>query len=532
MDSGRLSRLRGPVRAELASSRLSQFGAPVLIPIAVAGLALAGCIDQLAQAHALFGGDEYDDGVYLGAALRLVNGAAPYRDFTFLHPPGIILLLSPLAALARWTGTRDFAGEARVLTALVASANAGLLAWLLRHRGTPAMLIAGGTLAVFPLAVAADHTVLLEPYLVLFCLVGATAMFAGDELASRTRLVWAGAAFGFAGAVKIWAIFPLAVALGCCVPHFRRGIRPLSLGAVAGFALPCWPFFLLAPTNFVRDTIVLQLDRTRASGWPPGLRLLNITGLVGLPGVDATVELALIVAVVYGLIVACAFLLPPWSSRLDWFALGSASVTVAAILAAPDFVPHYAYFTAAFLALLLGVSFARLIRAASYWAAGRETAIGRTLAAAPRIAVVVVLVVVATVFVEGRRFIREQPWRVSFGDPGPPIARAIPKGACVVTDEPAFTIVADRFVADSSNCPAVVDSYGEWLAADLKHPPPSPGPYDPELVTSWRSWFAAADYVVLTSQFRIPWTRELRSWFASQFKPVSFEGARVYRKRS
>jgi alpha-1,2-mannosyltransferase len=513
------------------SNRLSRLGAPVLVPIAVAGLALAGCIDQLAQAHALLGGDEYDDGVYLGAALRLVNGAAPYRDFTFLHPPGVILLLSPFAALARWTGTRAFTGEARVLTALVASANAGLLAWLLRHRGTPAMLIAGGTLAVFPLAVAANHTVLLEPYLVLFCLLGATAMFAGDNLASRKRLVWAGAAFGFAGAVKIWAIFPLAVALGCCVPHFRRRIRPVLLGAVAGFALPCCLFFLLAPTNFVRDTIVLQLDRTRATGWPPGLRLLNVTGLLGLPGLDATVDLALIVAVVYILIVACAFLLPPWSSRLDWFALGSAAVTVAAILVAPDFVPHYAYFTAAFLALLLGVSSARLLRAASDWGAGRVTVIGRTLAEAPRVAVVVIMVVLATVFAENRRFIREQPWRVSFGDPGPPIAHVIPKGACVVTDEPAFTIISDRFVADSSSCPAMVDSYGEWLAADLRHPPPSPGPYDPGLVTAWRSWFAAADYVVLTSQFRIPWTPELRSWFASHFKAVSFEGARVYRAR-
>ena len=534
MDSGRLSRLRAPVRAELAPSRLSRFGAPVLVPIAVAGLALAGCIDQLAQAHALFGGDEYDDGVYLGAALRLVNGAAPYRDFTFLHPPGIILLLSPLAALARWTGSRDFAGEARVLTALVASANAGLLAWLLRHRGTPAMLIAGGTLAVFPLAVAADHTVLLEPYLVLFCLVGATAMFAGDELASRTRLVWAGAAFGVAGAVKIWAIFPLAVALGCCVPQFRRGIRPLLLGAVAGFALVCWPFFLLAPTKFVRDTIGLQLDRAPSPGGSlsPGARLLNVTGLDGLPALHATVHLAVIVAVVYVFLVACAYLVPPRPSRLDWFALGSASSTVAAVFLAADFGPHFAYFTATFLALLLAVSCERLIRATTDWIAGRrETRIGRGAAQAPRLVVVIVLLVLATLFAEGRLFIREQRWRVNFGDPGPPIARVIPEGACVVTDEPAFSIIADRFVADSSNCPKMVDSFGEWLAADPRHPPPSPGPYDPGLVGAWRSWFSSADYVILTSQFRIPWTPELRSWFASQFKAVSFEGARVYRKR-
>jgi hypothetical protein len=512
-------------------SRLNRLRPPALSALAVAGVALAAGVDQLAQTHALLGGNEYDDGVYVGAALRLVNGAVPYRDFAFLHPPGIILLLSPLAALARWAGSRAFMGEARVLTVLVASVNAGLLAWLLRHRGTPAMLIAGGTLPVFPLAVAADHTLLLEPYLVLFCLLGATAMFAGDNLAPRRRLVLAGLAFGFAGAVKIWAIFPLAVALGCCSPQFRRRSGPLLLGAAAGFALPSLPFFLPAPSDFVRDTIVVQLGQARSTHRPPGFRLLNISGLVGLPGLHATVDLALIVAVVYVLIVVCAYLVPPWTSRLDWFALGSASATVAAILVAPDFVPHYAYFTAAFLALLLGVSCARLLRVASDWAAYRETATGRIMAQAQDLVVLVAVLVIAAGFSEGRRFIRDQPWRVTFGDPGPSIARVIPHGACVVTDEPTYTIISDRFVADSSKCPAMVDSYGEWLAADRRHPPPSPGPYPPGLVKAWRSWFSAADYVVLTSQFRIPWTPELRSWFAGQFEPVSSQGARVYRAK-
>jgi hypothetical protein len=534
VDTGRLSWFRPPAAAEVDSDRISRLRWPVLVSLGIAGLALAACVDQLAQAHALLGADEYDDGVYLGAALRVVNGTAPYRDFTLLHPPGIVLLLSPLAALARWTGSRAFTGEARVLTALVASANAGLLAWLVRHRGTPAMLIAGGTLAVFPLAVAANHTVLLEPYLVLFCLLGATAMFAGDSLASRKQLTWGGVAFGLAGAVKLWAIFPLAVAICCCVPNFRRGIRPLLFGTVAGFTLVCWPFFLLAPTKFVRDTIGLQLERAPSPGGSlsPGARLLNVTGLDGLPTLHATVHGAVILAVVYLFLVACAYLVPPRPSRLDWFALGSASSTVAAVFLAADFAPHFAYFTATFLALLLAVSCERLIRAASDWTVGRrETRIDRGAAQASRLVVVIVLLVLATLFAEGRLFIREQRWRVTFGDPGPRIARVIPQGACVVTDEPTFSIIADRFVADSSNCPKMVDSFGEWLAADPRHPPPSPGPYDPGLVSAWRSWFSGADYVILTSQFRIPWTPELRSWFASQFKAVAFEGGRVYRKR-
>lgn len=359
-------------------------------------------------------------------------------------------------------------------------------------------------------------------------------MFAGDNLASRKRLVWGGVAFGLAGAVKIWAIFPLVVAILCCLPKFRRAVRPLFFGAVAGFTLLCWPFFLLAPKNFVRDVVTLQLDRAPSPGGSlsPGDRLLNVTGLDGLPVLHPTVHLAVVVAVVYVFVVACAFIVPPWPRRLDWFALGSASMTVAAVFVAADFGPHFAYFTAAFLALLLAVSCERLMRAALDWTARRRASrIDLMSGQASRLIIVIVSVVLVALFVEGRFFIREQRWRVNFGDPGPPIARVIPQGACVVTDEPAFTIIANRFVADSSNCPKMVDSFGEWLTADPKHPPPSPGPYDPGLVSAWRSWFSAADYVVLTSQFRIPWTPELRSWFADHFKAVSFEGARVYRAK-
>ncbi len=35
---------------------------------------------------------EYDDGVYLGAAMRLLHGALPYKDYAFVQPPGIIVV--------------------------------------------------------------------------------------------------------------------------------------------------------------------------------------------------------------------------------------------------------------------------------------------------------------------------------------------------------------------------------------------------------------------------------------------------------
>ncbi len=50
---------------------------------------------------------EYDDGVYLGAALRLLHGALPYKDYAFVQPPGIVVVALPGALV----GLADVAGH-------------------------------------------------------------------------------------------------------------------------------------------------------------------------------------------------------------------------------------------------------------------------------------------------------------------------------------------------------------------------------------------------------------------------------------
>ncbi len=73
--------------------------------VATTALALGLRMWQLSSPGHLTGVTEYDDGVYLGAALRLVHGVLPYRDFVLVQPPGLILIMTPVAALAKWTGT-------------------------------------------------------------------------------------------------------------------------------------------------------------------------------------------------------------------------------------------------------------------------------------------------------------------------------------------------------------------------------------------------------------------------------------------
>src|SRR5215472_6976370 len=48
---------------------------------------------------------QYDDGPYFGSAVRLVHGVLPYRDFAFVQPPGITVLLGPVGLASYLTGT-------------------------------------------------------------------------------------------------------------------------------------------------------------------------------------------------------------------------------------------------------------------------------------------------------------------------------------------------------------------------------------------------------------------------------------------
>jgi alpha-1,2-mannosyltransferase len=483
----------------------------------LAALALGIAVARLAQPHALLGIVEYDDGVYAGAALRLVHGTFPYRDFAFGHPPGILLLLLPLALI----GGRTFWASGRIATAVVAAANVFLLVRLVRHRGPVAVLVAGLFLTFFPAAVFATRTLMLEPYLVLFTLLGATAMFTGDELAGRKRLLVAGVAFGFAGAVKIWAFAPAAVAIACCGPAFRRHLLPLVTGMAAGFAVPSFPFFVLAPQSFIRDVVTVQFERNPAPGaLSLGERLVYLTGIPSVP----STALAAALAIAYAAVVSLAFSARPRPTRLEWFALGTVFVSFTALLVAPDFGFHYAYFSAAYLALLLSLAAGRLLARAQARAAalGRRGLLGPPSLRTAAVALVAIAIVVGLA--------RSLTWRDSFPDPAMSIARLVPAGACVVTDEPALSVGADRFVATSRKCPLIVDPFFLWIATDPAKPPPSELPPS-RLVREWQAAFSAADYVVLSSDpFRIPLTPELTSRLRADFDVVASDGVTVYRR--
>ena len=224
-------------------------------------LALGLCCYQLAYPNVLHGVFSYDDGVYFGSALYLIHGIVPYRDFTILVPPGITLLMTPFALLTHFTSQNEALASARVFTAVVTGANAFLAGLAVRHRGIAASASAATALAIFPAAYLADSAVLLEPYLVFFCLLGAVLLFQNGDIATPRRVWLAGLAFGLGAAVELWALVPLVIAVAFCVPVWRRAVLPLLGGAAIGLGVTCLPFVVLAPHAFWHDTVLTQLTR-------------------------------------------------------------------------------------------------------------------------------------------------------------------------------------------------------------------------------------------------------------------------------
>ena len=83
---------------------------------------------------------QYDDGPYFGSAVRLVHGVLPYRDFAFVQPPGITLLMGPVGLVSYLTGTAWGLVIGRLLTILAGAAAVVLAGLLVRHRGVLAVL--------------------------------------------------------------------------------------------------------------------------------------------------------------------------------------------------------------------------------------------------------------------------------------------------------------------------------------------------------------------------------------------------------
>ena len=410
----------------------------VALAVLIGAVAYVARLVPVVRGAGLRGTNSYDGAVYYSAAAGLAHGLLPYRDFLFLHPPGIVVALVPFVALGRVIGDPYGMEVANLAWFGIGALNAVLVSWILRPLGVLAALVGGLFYAVFYPAVFIEHSTLLEApaaTVTLVALLLLTRAAKAGPIAPRVALV-AGALLGVSAGVKIWGVVVMVAVLGWTSITYgaRRGLLLLAAAGV-GATIVCLPFFAAAPRSMWRMVVIDQLGRPR-SRLGLGHRLTDMVGLTTLHAGSVAVAAAVAVAVA-----GCVLAVRSNQGRLAVVVLLASS---ALLLSTPPWFVHYAGLIAAPAAIMVGAATGNLIGAA------RSTGVRGLITALLMAGLAVVAVPILS---------------ASFGRPFPaaaPIAkRATPLGGCVTTDDPTSLIQTDLLQRNFQHgCRLVVDLGG------------------------------------------------------------------------
>lgn len=326
---------------------------------AIFGLAVAARLVPVLQGGGIGGLGNYDDGVNFSAAIGLIHGLLPYRDFLLLHPPGIAVLLSPFAMLGSVLGDATVMKVARLAWMALGGANAVLAGVVLRPLGRVAAVLGALFYSLFFPAIYSEHTLLLEAPATT-ALLGSLALLRSlDRYASlsmRTVLL-AGALAGVSPAIKIWGVVPVLLVVGwlAIARGWRLGGYYLA-GVMLSCAAVCMPFFLAAPSSMWRMVVRDQLGR-RPGRWNPVERINQMTGL-SLHGNTREFTIATAVA----LLLVAAAVLACFLRRGLRLPVVLVSGTALVLMTTPYWFFHYTAFIAAPAALLVGGALAVVLQ--------------------------------------------------------------------------------------------------------------------------------------------------------------------------
>ena len=467
------------------------FRLPLLL-IVLVGVALR--IAPWLRPNVFLGVQEYDDGVYYGAARALLHGLLPYRDFTIVHPPGSAVLLLPFAALGSVLGDPVGLAGARVAIAVVAVVNLLLVYRLAQFlptapsRARIVPLLAAAVYAVLPNVVQAEHTVLLEPLVNVLCLSATLLLQRG-----RRGVALAGALCAVALSVKLFAAVYVLALLGWLLLTRRRQVLPYLAGLTAGLAVLVLPFAALAPERFWHNVVVTQLSRPLDSPVSGLHRLADLVGLGALPA-----ALPLVVVLV---LVAALRARQDWRTPVTlWLAVGLGSAV--AFLASASYFPHYGAFLAPPLALVL---------------AG---AVARPPARLQSVSVIILLAVLAgsSVLAEARTHGQADLRRV---------AGLVPAGSCVFSENASTALAVGLFAAPSARCPGWIDGRGVSYDGNTDWPRDRNFYFagftgDARWQAELQHQFARADFLLLTGPpAQLPeWSAATRAYAETHFRLV------------
>lgn len=429
----------------MVSQRAMRWMPVSLMTAAVFGVAVAARYLPLRRGGGLRGYGTYDDTVYFASALGWIHGRWPYRDFLLIQPPGIVVALTPFAALHRWFGDSGALAAARLSWILLGGLTAVGLVALLWRTSRLAALVAGLFYALFWPAELVERITYIEgPQ--NFLLVTALLLLRpfGPPWTSRraTRLApgMAGVALGLALSLKIWEIALIAVLAGWLALRRRYAeLAWFTVGVVAAAAAVCLPFFLHAPRRMWSMVVADELHRRWHAGW--GKRLVYITGTNHILATDHVGWALVAVLVVVAVITALACLRA--QARIVVLLYLAA---VAVLLKSPPTFVHYGAFVAPTLAIMVGVATAEAVRLVGRW----RSTIARRLGDG------VVAVVIGGILLT----LAHAPATSHLGHRAPPRIAALARGlsGCVSYDEPSTALALNLVSRDlERGCPFIVD---------------------------------------------------------------------------
>lgn len=461
--------------------------------------------------------------MYFGTADALARGVVPYRDFVSVHPPGSILLLTATTGplTAAW-GPRVGFVAARVLAALAGAVTTWLLyRCAVRLAGRRAAVLSSMLYATFAAAVLAEGLVLLDPFMVVLAVGGATVF-----LERRTTIsgVATGVLFGLSVTTKLTgAVFLIAaLVVGLLVARERR--RTLVTGAVAAatFAALSLPFVVLAGGRDWFDQVVMaQLDRPTGADLPGNIGTIGgrLSALVAWGPLGARGPLPGAIVVIGTIVLAAAI---AWGVARAWrrderaaYWTIAAVLAVAGLLVGPTFYAHYAVLAAVPFAVLLG---------------GMASA-GLDRLRRPRVATGVVTIVALVL----------AGWQIKvtlFVEPPsvpPAVASAISglaESGCVYLDQPQIGYLSDVVPQDGVARP-LVDPFGELLElgrtsshSALEAVWSSPSQERLRDALDACGWIALAT----SPDGQFTWSPDTRAWFLATREPVGMaDGYTIWR---
>ncbi len=438
-------------------------GAATRTRLVVAGVvvvAVAARLEMVLRGAGLEGLHGYDDGVYYAAAASLVNGRVPYRDFVLLHPPGMVLLLSPFALLGRLTTDHVGFAVARVAFMLLSAANAGAVAALGARSPRPAAAVAAAAGGLFAglwfSSIYASRTTLLETPASSLLLVALLLVWRRRRAPGQWAQLAAGVALGGAAAVKIWGVVPLIVVAAW---QLRSAGRPAALRVLGGAAVAvfvvCIGFFVLDPASMSRLVLRDQLDRPLTSPSPltRGLDASSLTWNLPHAQLDGTWAGVGVLALAVVALIALAFVAWRQDARLPVVLL---AVCASVLVLSPSYFTHYGELLTPPLALVVGSAAAGVVTLVRGWVPTDRLA---------ALAVVPLLVLLA---LDVHTVVRPL---------GHPIDTArlratVAGGGCVASDTPAALAVLDVLTPDlRAGCEVPVDLTGITYDRDSRRQP-------------------------------------------------------------